>query len=97
MNAPNLAICVAPVIVTTMGPASFVGTMESMGRAQALVRDLIIQCEWIFEKQEEAENEVGKEEEKKEESKEAALAGEEEVSRAGDVEESPGIQPVVSN
>ena len=56
MNAPNLAICVAPVIVTTMGPTSFAGTMESMGRAQALVRDLIIQCEWIFEKQE-VENE----------------------------------------
>src|SRR5271169_2725570 len=52
MNAPNLAICVAPVIITSVGPTSFAGTMESMGRAQALVRDLIMQCEWFFEKDE---------------------------------------------
>ena len=57
MNAPNLAICVAPVIVVASGPASFAGTMESMGRAQGLVRDLIVQCEWIFEK----DPEVGEE------------------------------------
>lgn len=55
MNAPNLAICVAPVIVVASGPASFAGTMESMGRAQGLVRDLIVQCEWIFEKDVEVE------------------------------------------
>jgi len=64
MNAPNLAICVAPVIITSVGPTSFAGTMESMGRAQALVRDLIMQCEWFFEKDEEVE------EEKKEEATE---------------------------
>ena len=29
--------------------------MESMGRAQALVRDLIMQCEWFFEKDEEVD------------------------------------------
>ena len=57
MNAPNLAICVAPVIITSVGPTSFAGTMESMGRAQALVRDLIMQCEWFFEKDEEVEEE----------------------------------------
>jgi hypothetical protein len=57
MNAPNLAICVAPVIITSAGPTSFAGTMESMGRAQALVRDLIMQCEWFFERDEEVEEE----------------------------------------
>jgi len=93
MNAPNLAICVAPVIVTTMGPTSFAGTMESMGRAQALVRDLIIQCEWIFEKQE-VENEGEKPEEEKEVEKQTEAVGDE-VSGAGDVEESPEIQPLV--
>ena len=29
--------------------------MESMGRAQALVRDFITQCDWIFEKFEEVD------------------------------------------
>lgn len=58
MNAPNLAICVAPVIVVASGPASFAGTMESMGRAQSLVRDLIVQCEWIFDKDGEAGEET---------------------------------------
>ena len=57
MNAPNLAICVAPVIITSVGPTSFAGTMESMGRAQALVRDLIMQFEWFFEKDDEVEEE----------------------------------------
>ena len=93
MNAPNLAICVAPVIVTTSAPASFAGTMESMGRAQALVRDLIVQCEWFFEKHEEME------EMEKEEAGEVVKEGEvveEEVSGAGDVEKSPEVQPVVS-
>jgi hypothetical protein len=96
MNAPNLAICVAPVIVTTMGPTSFAGTMESMGRAQALVRDLIIQCEWIFEKLE-VEHEGENADEEKEVGKEREVMGEEEVSGAGDFEESPEIQPVVLN
>ena len=85
MNAPNLAICVAPVIVTTMGPTSFAGTMESMGRAQALLRDLITQCEWIFEKHEEVENEAEEE-----------VVAEEEVFGTGDVEETLEIQPPVS-
>jgi len=49
MNAPNLAICLAPVIVASSSVGSFAGTMESMGRAQSLLRDLIIQCEWIFD------------------------------------------------
>jgi hypothetical protein len=95
MNAPNLAICVAPVIVTTMGPASFVGTMESMGRAQALVRDLITQCEWIFEKEEE-ENKEGEAGEEEEVEMETQVVAEEEVSGAGDAEISPEIQPVLS-
>lgn len=88
MNAPNLAICVAPVIVTATGAgsASFAGTMESMGRAQSLVRDLIIQCEWIFEKDEGATDaEETVEEVEKDES-----------SGAGDPEESTEIQPVMS-
>jgi len=89
MNAPNLAICVAPVIVTTSGPTSFAGTMESMGRAQSLVRDLIIQCEWIFENHE-AEEEVEKEEENKELDREADVV-EKEVSTVVHVEESPEI------
>lgn len=83
MNAPNLAICVAPVIVrTTSASGSLAGTMESMGRAQALVRDLIIQCEWIFEKFEEAEpeeSEKGKEPD--------SLGGEEKESQ----ENSPAV------
>jgi len=53
MNAPNLAICVAPVIVASSSSSgSLAGTMESMGRAQSLLRDLIIQCEWIFDEDE---------------------------------------------
>jgi hypothetical protein len=85
MNAPNLAICVAPVIVVASGPASFAGTMESMGRAQGLVRDLIVQCEWIFEKDVEVE---------------ASEAVEVEVTeegsiRAGDTGEA-GVMPVAS-
>jgi hypothetical protein len=89
MNAPNLAICVAPVIVTATGAgtASFAGTMESMGRAQSLVRDLIIQCEWIFEKDEEGATDA-----------EETVEGveKEESSGAGDPEESTEIQPVMS-
>lgn len=91
MNAPNLAICVAPVIVTATGApgASFAGTMESMGRAQSLVRDLIIQCEWIFEKDE------------VESAKEEVVGTPDgvekaETSGAGDPEESTEIQPVAS-
>jgi hypothetical protein len=59
MNAPNLAICLAPVIVVSSSAGSFAGTMESMGRAQSLLRDLIIQCEWIFDESngEEAQDE----------------------------------------
>jgi hypothetical protein len=97
MNAPNLAICVAPVIVTTSGPTSFAGTMESMGRAQALVRDLIIQCEWVFEKHEDVEEaeEVRKEEDK-ETANEEDLYVEEKISVAGDVEELTEMHPVVS-
>ena len=90
MNAPNLAICVAPVIVTATGAgtASFAGTMESMGRAQSLVRDLIIQCEWIFEKDDQGV---------KEDEEEITEAVEhEETSGAGDPEESMEIQPVMS-
>lgn len=87
MNAPNLAICVAPVIVTATGAgnASFAGTMESMGRAQSLVRDLILQCEWIFEKDEEG-------------AKEETMEGVEKEggSGAGDPEELTEIQPVAS-
>jgi hypothetical protein len=82
MNAPNLAICVAPVIVVAVGPASFAGTMESMGRAQGLVRDLIVQCEWIFEKDEHiAETDV--------------IEEKEESLEAGDAEE-PKVMPVAS-
>jgi len=84
MNAPNLAICVAPVIVrTSSGSGSLAGTMESMGRAQALVRDFITQCDWIFEKFEEVdpgESEKGKEpdsSEAKHEEQEDYIAGEE--------------------
>ena len=88
MNAPNLAICVAPVIVTATGAvnASFAGTMESMGRAQSLVRDLILQCEWIFEKDEEGAKEETREGVEKEEG----------GSGAGDPQESMEIQPVAS-
>jgi hypothetical protein len=32
--------------------------MESMGRAQSLLRDMIIQCDWIFEEEVVAEEEV---------------------------------------
>jgi hypothetical protein len=60
--------------------------MESMGRAQSLVRDLIIQCEWIFENHE-AEEEV--EEENKERHGEEEVVVEKEVSMTGDVEELP--------
>jgi hypothetical protein len=56
MNAPNLAICIAPVMISG-STGSFAGTMESMGRAQSLLRDLIIQCDWVFEKDEEVEQE----------------------------------------
>ena len=52
MNAPNLAICVAPVILASSTSSTLAGTMESMGRAQSLLRDMIIQCEWIFEDEE---------------------------------------------
>lgn len=82
MNAPNLAICVAPVIVTSSKSASFAGTMESMGRAQALVRDLIIQCEWVFESDEEVEQEADLEDDEKEEVTE---------TETGDVEVTPEI------
>lgn len=64
MNALNLAICLAPIIVTATGPAlSFSGTIESMGRAQGLVRDLILQCEWVFGKDEEVNEETVENEE----------------------------------
>ena len=89
MNAPNLAICVAPVIVTTSGPASLAGTMESMGRAQSLVRDLIIQYEWIFENHEVEEEVEKEEEEKKGRDGEEEEVVEKEVSMTGDVEELP--------
>ena len=93
MNAPNLAICVAPVIVTATGApsASFAGTMESMGRAQSLVRDLILQCEWIFEKDEVEGSKEGEETAEGVEGVEKA-----ETSGAGDPEESTEIQPVAS-
>jgi hypothetical protein len=87
MNAPNLAICVAPVIVTSTKSASFAGTMESMGRAQALVRDLIIQYEWVFEDEDEVEQEADMEDGEKEEVTETAT---------GDVEVIPEIPPVMS-
>jgi len=61
MNAPNLAICVAPVIIPQSGPATFAGTMESMGRAQGLLRDLILQCDWIFEDDDEVAEQPGEE------------------------------------
>ena len=97
MNAPNLAICVAPVIVTTPGSTSFAGTMETMGRAQALVRDLIIQCEWIFENHEGIEEvEEARKEEDKETAKEEDVFVAEKISVAGDVEELPEMHPVVS-
>ena len=102
MNAPNLAICVAPVIITSTGPTSFAGTMESMGRAQALVRDLIMQCEWFFEKDEAMEEG----EEKKEETAVEVTEQEKEdvlplpAVAAVDLEESQGesseIRPSVS-
>ena len=93
MNAPNLAICVAPVIVTATGApsASFAGTMESMGRAQSLVRDLIIQCEWIFEK-----DEVETTKEEVNDTADGTGEAEKENSGAGDPEESTEIQPVAS-
>ena len=81
MNALNLAICLAPIIVTATGPAlSFTGTIESMGRAQGLVRDLILQCEWVFGKDEEV-NEA-----------EETVENEEE-SGAGNPKESLEVQP----
>lgn len=71
--------------------------MESMGRAQALVRDLIIQYEWIFEKHEEAEEvEEMRKEEEKEMAKEEDVFGGEQVYVAGDVEELPEMHPIVS-
>lgn len=85
MNAPNLAICVAPVIVKSSGPASLVGTMESMGRAQGLLRDLIMQCDWIFENEDENAKEVVEEE-----------AEEEGVSGGGAPEDLTEIQAVAS-
>jgi hypothetical protein len=87
MNAPNLAICVAPVLVTSTGP-TIAGTMESMGRAQGLLRDLILQCDWIFEKDEEVEEKI-----------EASVfeeTNENTVSGAGDPEVALEIQQVES-
>jgi len=85
MNAPNLAICLAPILVTSTGSASFIGTMESMGRAQGLVRDLILQYEWIFEKDEEI---IEEEEEAADE-----ITAKEELPGAGSPEESSEVQP----
>lgn len=56
--------------------------MESMGRAQSLVRDLIVQCEWIFEK----DGEAGEETE----------VTEREGSIGGDDTTDPKIVPVAS-
>ena len=93
MNAPNLAICVAPVIVTSVGPASFVGTMESMGRAQALVRDLITQYQWFFEDEEEP----AEENEKAAEEEEVLLTAGDSSAVDNPVEESTEVEPVASN
>lgn len=92
MNAPNLAICVAPVIVTTQsGSGSLAGTMESMGRAQALVRDLIIQCEWIFEKVEEVEQHEESERAQEPDSSEPKEEQTEKLGTEGAVSELPEI------
>ena len=88
MNAPNLAICVAPVIVTSVGSASFAGTMESMGRAQALVRDLIMQFEWFFEGNEEPEGDTAQ--------MEQVIVTPGGTPEAGDSEESLERRPAVS-
>jgi len=76
MNAPNLAICVAPVILAASLSSTFAGTMESMGRAQGLLRDMIIQCEWIFDEDD------GTEEQDNEQA-----SGREQASGAGTLED----------
>jgi len=86
MNAPNLAICLAPVIVASSSLATFAGTMESMGRAQSLLRDLIIQCEWVFDEDE------GQEEQAEEQPTER----EEQYSGAGNPDEAVEIPSVMS-
>jgi hypothetical protein len=58
--------------------------MESMGRAQGLLRDLIMQCEWIFENEDENAKEVEEE------------VVEEEVSGGGAPEDLTEIQAVAS-
>ena len=91
MNAPNLAICVAPVIVTASGGgSSLANTMESMGRAQGLVRDLIVQCKWIFENDEEVADDQTTE------AKEAEVTKEDELG-VGVPDEQEEIQPVIGS
>jgi len=100
MNAPNLAICVAPVIIPQSGPASFAGTMESMGRAQGLLRDLILQCDWIFEVNEEVVDdtaaEISDEPESVVEESMIAVAEEEGEEGPDDPAETSEIQPIQS-
>lgn len=86
MNAPNLAICLAPVIVASSSSTTFAGTMESMGRAQSLLRDLIIQCEWVFDEDEGQEDQA----------EEQPTEGEEQSSGAGNPEEVVEIPSVMS-
>lgn len=60
--------------------------MESMGRAQSLLRDLIIQCEWVFDEDEGQEDQA----------EEQPTEGEEQSSGAGNPEEVVEIPSVMS-
>lgn len=63
-----------------------------MGRAQALVRDLIIQCEWIFEKFEEVEQQEESEQAQEPDSSEPK---EEQTEKLGTEEAISEVQEIV--